>query len=296
MLNKLVEHILSEKPEFIGMDNMIEKEILHHDIMSVLHHKGFLQKLTFIGGTSLRLCYDSSRLSEDLDFTGGAAFHKDDFSGLAEELQMFLKKKYNLEVSVREPSIKKTDVSTWKLTIEKHSNRPDLPSQKMHIDVSALPSFDVEHRPIIDHYGIKSNMTGLPVPVQSLKEIMADKMIAFAYRERRIKPRDVWDILWLTQRRAVQDEQLVSKKLSIRNKHQEEFVHLLQKHARQININADTKNDFYQEMSRFLPQGDVQRTIKQKTFWSYVGRIINEEVDLLIRKLIGSPPKHEFDL
>nr|WP_274620714.1 nucleotidyl transferase AbiEii/AbiGii toxin family protein [Colwellia maritima] len=38
--------------------------------MLVLHKEGFLQHLTFIGGTSLRLCYNSNRLSEDLDFTG----------------------------------------------------------------------------------------------------------------------------------------------------------------------------------------------------------------------------------
>ena len=29
---------------------------------------------------------------------------------------------------------------------------------------------------------------------------MADKMVAFAFRQRRIKPRDEWDITWLRQR------------------------------------------------------------------------------------------------
>ncbi len=56
---------------------VVEKELLHHDILRVLSGSGLLAKLTFIGGTCLRACYGSHRLSEDLDFTGGADFSRD---------------------------------------------------------------------------------------------------------------------------------------------------------------------------------------------------------------------------
>jgi predicted nucleotidyltransferase component of viral defense system len=49
----------------------VEKELLHHDILREMSMAGLLKNLTFIGGTCLRACYGSSRLSEDLDFTGG---------------------------------------------------------------------------------------------------------------------------------------------------------------------------------------------------------------------------------
>ena len=90
MLNILIEQALNNKPELLGLENVIEKEILHHDIMTVLHKNGILQQLTFIGGTSLRLCYQSSRLSEDLDFTAGLDFKANQFLGLADELQNYL--------------------------------------------------------------------------------------------------------------------------------------------------------------------------------------------------------------
>lgn len=183
MLNVLIKSVLKSNPEFLGLENTIEKEILHHDIITILHKNGLLQKLTFIGGTSLRLCYNSSRLSEDLDFTAGTSFRPNQFTGLGDEIKIFLEKKYGLTVSVREPKLSKTDTSTWKITIEKHNDRPDLPSQKMHIDVCALPSFDVEYRPVLDHYKINSAIAGIPIPVQSMSEIMSDKMIAFAFRE-----------------------------------------------------------------------------------------------------------------
>lgn len=296
MLNKLVEQALRNKPEFTGMEDVVEKEILHHDMMSVLHKEGILQRLTFIGGTSLRLCYDSSRLSEDLDFTAGTDFKPDDFSGLGDQLQQFLERKYGLNVTVREPIISTTDTSTWKVTIEKHSDRPDLPSQKMHIDVCSLPSFDIGHRPLIDHYGVKSQMAGLPIPVQSMTEILADKMIAFAYRQRRIKPRDVWDIVWLKQQRIDQNSALVSNKLIARRKDLDGFIALLHKHSALVIHDSGCKNDFNQEMSRFLPQDVADRTIQQPTFWNYTGTIIKGEVERLIAGLSGSSQTLEFIL
>ena len=57
-----------------GLRPVIEKELLHYDILFALDHAGLLQGLTFQGGTSLRLCYGSSRFSEDLDFAGGVDF------------------------------------------------------------------------------------------------------------------------------------------------------------------------------------------------------------------------------
>ena len=53
---------------------VIEKELLHYDILFALNQKGFLQNLVMQGGTCLRLCYGNSRFSEDLDFAGGADF------------------------------------------------------------------------------------------------------------------------------------------------------------------------------------------------------------------------------
>jgi predicted nucleotidyltransferase component of viral defense system len=53
------------------MRPVIEKELLHYDILFSLDKEGLLDILTFQGGTSLRLCYGAPRFSEDLDFAGG---------------------------------------------------------------------------------------------------------------------------------------------------------------------------------------------------------------------------------
>lgn len=285
MLNELVEATLRENEQLNGLADVVEKELLHHDILYVLHQERILQNLTFIGGTSLRLCYRSSRLSEDLDFTAGIDFKPSSLSGMGEHLRKHLETKYGLNVAVHEPTLSTSDTSTWKVTLEKYPNRKDLPSQKMHIDICALPSFDRTFRPVFNHYGVPSSIAGLPIPVQSQQEILADKMVAFAFRQRRIKPRDVWDIVWLKQNGIEQNLELIQKKLAVREKSLEDYTSLTSKHADMILTDSETKRDFNQEMGRFLPSDVAQRTLLQPQFWPYVGEIVKSEVEQSITGL-----------
>jgi predicted nucleotidyltransferase component of viral defense system len=296
MLQLMINQVLATNSDYIGLDNVLEKEVLHHDIMLVLHKEGILQQLTFIGGTSLRLCYNSSRLSEDLDFTAGFDFNPNKFDGLEKKLEKHLQKKYNIKVNARKPQSSNFGTSTWKVTLEKFPDRKDLPSQKMHIDICALPSFDIEHRPIIDHYHINSPMAGLPIPVQSMAEILADKMVAFAYRERRIKPRDVWDIVWLKQQGVEQRYDLIIKKLEARGKKDKDFIEKINQHLSLLQKDESTKSDFYNEMSRFLPKEVAKRTLENNNFWPYLVLTIGDEVKQVTNNLSGNSPEKSFDM
>lgn len=296
MLQLMINQVLATNSDYIGLDNVLEKEVLHHDIMLVLHKEGILQQLTFIGGTSLRLCYNSSRLSEDLDFTAGFDFNPNKFDGLEKKLEKHLQKKYNIKVNARKPQSSNFGTSTWKVTLEKFPDRKDLPSQKMHIDICALPSFDIEHRPIMDHYHINSPMAGLPIPVQSMAEILADKMVAFAYHERRIKPRDVWDIVWLKQQGVEQRYDLIIKKLEARGKKDKDFIEKINQHLSLLQKDESTKSDFYNEMSRFLPKEVAKRTLENNNFWPYLVLTVGDEVKQVTNNLSGNSPEQSFDM
>ncbi|EHR41431.1 nucleotidyl transferase AbiEii/AbiGii toxin family protein [Alishewanella jeotgali] len=155
MLKQQLRQIVQANPDYAAITPVIEKEILHHDIMAVLIKQGAMQSLTFIGGTSLRMCYNSARLSEDLDFNGGHNFKPADFDGLEADIQNYIQNKYETEVWVNKPAAdNQGDTVSWKISIVKEANRPDLPRQKMHIDVCAIPSFDIEKRPLLNHYNI----------------------------------------------------------------------------------------------------------------------------------------------
>jgi predicted nucleotidyltransferase component of viral defense system len=115
LFDTLVDQALQNKPELSPLRVVVEKELLHHDIMRVLATAGLLSGLTFMGGTCLRACYGSSRLSEDLDFTGGAGFTRETLASMGDVLVQSLKTKYGLDVAVTEPRHDTGNVDTWKL-------------------------------------------------------------------------------------------------------------------------------------------------------------------------------------
>ena len=83
LFDRLVSQALQARPELTAVKAVVEKELLHHDILREMSAAGLLGGLTFIGGTCLRTCYGSVRLSEDIDFTGGADFTRGMLAGLA---------------------------------------------------------------------------------------------------------------------------------------------------------------------------------------------------------------------
>lgn len=294
MLNEQIRQIVQANPEYAAVTPAIEKEILHHDIMHVMITQGAMQTLTFIGGTSLRMCYNSARLSEDLDFNGGYDFKPSDFDGLELEIQKYIQNKYETEVWVNKPiEDRQGNTSSWKISIVKNANRPDLPRQKLHIDVCAIPSFDIEKRPLLNHYNIVVPTEGLLIPVQSLKETLADKLIALAYRSRRIKPRDIWDIVWIKQRGIEVSKALVDHKLVARGKQKEDFIEALNIQLAKLMQDDEVCHDFNMEMSRFIPKQIKERTIDNPDYWTYVRTEVRAIADILIN---DGAPKNNFDM
>ncbi|WP_026959865.1 nucleotidyl transferase AbiEii/AbiGii toxin family protein [Aliagarivorans taiwanensis] len=299
MLKQYLATITLQNPELGGaVMPVVEKELLHHDIMHVMMKQGALQGLTFIGGTSLRLCYNSSRLSEDLDFNGGHNFKPADLDGLENDIQAYIENKYDTRVSVYKPNPdKQGDTSSWKISIEKEAGRPDLPRQKMHIDICAIPSFDIQRRPLINHYRVNLPTTGLLVPVQSLSETYVDKFIALAYRARRIKPRDVWDIAWLKQQGVSLNDSLLSNKLEARGKARADFVEALSVQVDKLTAQGgEERDDFISEMTRFVPTVVKSRTLDNPDYWPYVQNLIADEARPLLSDAAEDQDDMEFNM
>ena len=99
----LIKKVMSQNPQLSELQTAVEKEVLHHDILRIMNEAGFLEKLTFMGGTCLRMCYNSERLSEDLDFSSNFDFSKESLVDFGKTLSEKLEQKYNLSVTVTEP-------------------------------------------------------------------------------------------------------------------------------------------------------------------------------------------------
>ncbi|CDH25519.1 conserved hypothetical protein [Xenorhabdus bovienii str. kraussei Becker Underwood] len=100
---RLVERAL-QNGQTSHMQPVIEKELLHYDILFCLEQAGLLDSLVFQGGTSLRLCYGGNRFSEDLDFAGGKDFSSHQLRAMKQCIEDYIGTRYGLEVTVKEPN------------------------------------------------------------------------------------------------------------------------------------------------------------------------------------------------
>lgn len=270
LFDQLVNQALSHNAELTQLRMVVEKELLHHDILLAMSDGGLLKHLCFIGGTCLRACYGSNRLSEDLDFTGGANFDRQNLTELKALLTDKLQLKYGLSVDVSEPQKETSNVNTWKLRIQTRPERKDLPAQRINIDICAIPSYQPQARTLLNPYGVDMGTQGLILMAQSLEEIYADKVLAFALRRGRIKNRDLWDLLWLKQQGIKPAFELLDKKLCDHQRSQDEFLTLAHERAGLLTTDAQVKKDFRHEMQRFLPVKIVESTINNEQFWDYL--------------------------
>jgi predicted nucleotidyltransferase component of viral defense system len=264
LLDTTVDTAIQNNTGLVFLRPVVEKEILHHDILREMNKCGYLKQLTFIGGTCLRCCHNSPRLSEDLDFTGGFEFTRETMTGLGEAIKGSLERKYELPVSVTEPVKETGNTDTWKIRLTTHPERPDLPAQHIHIDVCALPSRDRKAMLVRNHYGLEMGTNGLMLYAESLPEILCDKLQAFAYRKGRVKNRDLWDIFWFANKNVQLDSALFLQKLSDRNIDIADLKIKFQERLLEIKEGQST---FLHEMRRFLSPDVFTEEFTSPIWW-----------------------------
>lgn len=280
LFDKLVSQALHHQPLLSPLRIVVEKELLHHDILRILSQNNLLKNLTFIGGTCLRSCYGNPRLSEDLDFTGGLDFNRETLSLMGDILKEILYNKYGLPVQVsppvKESSQESVSVDTWKIKIETRPHHKNIPSQRIHIDICALPSYERQPILLLNPYGVDMGTYGLIIQAQSREEIYIDKLIAFALRPNRIKYRDLWDIFWLHGQGVKPQWPLLPLKIQDRHQTNSSFFHLFRERQESLQ-NPLLSKEFMGEMKRFLPPSQETQILQQPSFW--------DSMVLLIRQL-----------
>lgn len=281
LFDQLVNVAMQQQPSMMTLRPVVEKELLHHDILRVLSQEGLLHQLTFMGGTCLRACYGASRLSEDLDFTGGHRFTRDQLSTMGQLISTSLQAKYGLAVEVSEPIKEQGNVDTWKIKVQTRPGQRDLPAQRINIDVCAIASYQVRPMVLLNAYGVDMGTSGLILRVQSREEIFADKLLAFALRPNRLKHRDIWDIAWLTQQKVSPAIELMAQKLIDHRVSQNAFLKAFSERAASLKNEPKMESDFQKEMSRFLPNDIVKENINSPLYWPYLCNLMSDFESLI---------------
>ncbi len=291
----LFSSLVSKAAESAGthLRPVIEKEIIHYDIMHILIRERLINSLTFQGGTLLRLCHGANRYSEDLDFMGGEDFSPKQLFLMKECLEDYMTARYNLPVKLKTPSETKSEmindgvrIDKWQLSITTSPERRDLPQQRIKLEVAELNAITREM------VSLKLNYEGLPdgygdmiVPAESLNEVLADKLVAFPSCQKCIRHRDIWDIRFLQQKGATLDLEMVERKI-VDYKAANFRVNLADRIASLSSIIEGA--DFDQQMNRFLPDVVLDRTMRVPAFKGVLTNDVNSMLKATMQGLFPS--------
>jgi predicted nucleotidyltransferase component of viral defense system len=263
------------------MRPVIEKELLHYDILFALDQAGLLDQLTFQGGTALRLCYGLERFSEDLDFAGGRDFNSKQLLEIKSCLESYLGKRYGLSVNVKEPKDMLQDpvyaelkIDKWQVSITTAPNRKDIPKQRIKLEVANVPAYSRRPRSLLHNYDfLPDGYQDTLVLTESLDEIMADKLISLVNTVRYVRHRDIWDLRWLKQQGATINMEFVKNKIA-----DYQIVDYLEKLDRRIASLSSviTGKPFYDELSRFIPTPVRERTLDKEKFLQFLSAEIED--------------------
>ena len=264
-----------QDPDLANMRPVIEKEIIHFDLFFALDQEGLLNDLVFQGGTAVRLCYGGRRFSEDLDFAGGVDFSSRKLAQMKECILDYLGNRYGLEISVKEPkSLRKEseyaerNVDMWQIAIATSPERPDLPKQRVKLEVANIPAYTAIPQPLIRTYDfLPDGYEDLLIMTEDKSEIMADKLVSLPATQKYVRHRDIWDLMYLSQEKAVVRPDLVANKIR---------DYQIEGYEAKLDVMIGRLPDiikgkpFQDEMNRFLPADVIERTLAKEKFFDFL--------------------------
>jgi predicted nucleotidyltransferase component of viral defense system len=200
-------------PQLRQFKRNILREYLQYKMLEIIFNSKIAAKLSFLGGTALRIVHDNTRFSEDLDFDNFKLTEKD-FIQLTGEIQKGLKLE-GYDVEIRNV-LKRAFRCYIKLPqVLYDSSVSDLKQEKILIQLDTEPHH-YAYQPdkiFINKFDIFTQISVTPPDI-----LLAQKIYALLGRKR-AKGRDFYDVIFLLKKTKPNYDYL-EQKLGIADKKQ----------------------------------------------------------------------------
>jgi predicted nucleotidyltransferase component of viral defense system len=166
------------------------RELLQIMVLSALSNKNYFHNIAFIGGTALRIIYETQRYSEDLDFS--LVSGEIDFDQLLEDIANSFK---NLGI---EAEIKKSKPKTVHSAFIKFSGVLQALDKKVHHQEKLQIKIEIDSNPPLGYNTTETfinNFVSFPILHFDKASLFAGKLHAITQRKY-TKGRDYYDLLW----------------------------------------------------------------------------------------------------
>lgn len=184
-----IKQFYSER-ENISERNML-REYLQYKILEIIFASKYSPKLSFIGGTAIRIVYGSDCFSEDLDFDN-FGLTKTEFKNLAESIKNSLEKEnFQLETKFAFKEAFRCYLKFKALLFEYGISSHEEEKLVIQLDTTRQKFATSPDLKIINKFGIFSELRVNP------PDVLLSQKISAALGRTRIMGRDLYDIIYL---------------------------------------------------------------------------------------------------
>lgn len=206
-----IEHLSSFYPETIKpFKKNILREYLQYKILDIIFNSKYSSNLVFMGGTAIRIIYQNTRFSEDLDFDN-KGISEDEFIALSEEIKKKMELEgYRVEIKIRADKAFRCYLKFLDLL-------PDT-GISGHLEAKLVIQFDTEpqnynYKPeqkLINKFEVFTNISVVP------KDLLLAQKICAVFTRPRAMGRDFFDIVFL-HAQVQPDMKYLDEKLNIKD-------------------------------------------------------------------------------
>lgn len=197
-------------PEHLRVFNrFMLREYLQYKILEIIFESEYANKLSFLGGTCLRIVYDNSRFSEDLDFDNFNLLPVD-FKNITSIVKRELER---LGYSVEMRNVEKGAFHCY-IRFPELLHKEGLSSHKeekilIQLDTESHQFHYKADQPIINKFDVFTQINSTPKPL-----LLAQKFYAIINRKRN-KGRDFFDLVFLLGQNVIPNYNYLSLKINI---------------------------------------------------------------------------------
>jgi hypothetical protein len=167
------------------------REYLQFKILEIIAHSEYAPKLSFLGGTALRIIYNNTRFSEDLDFDN-FSLKEGEFEALSRIVQKGLEEQgLKVEISFAGKDAYRCNIRLPDILYGNGLSSHEGEKILMQIDSVAHGFSYTPDKKIMNKFDVFSEVFVTPLPI-----LLSQKLFA-AVNRRRAKGRDFFDIVFL---------------------------------------------------------------------------------------------------
>ncbi len=201
--------------------------------MEIIFNSKIADKLSFLGGTALRIVYNNTRFSEDLDFDN-FGLTQEDFILLSNEVKNgLIRQGYKTEIRNVFKGAYRCYVKIPKILFD--SDLSGFEEEKIMIQIDTMPhNFKYESdKKILNKFDVFTQINATPLDV-----LLSQKIYAILNRKR-AKGRDFFDVIFLLQR-TKPNYKYLRMKTGVESG--DELKSILLNRAQEINLGEMTKD------------------------------------------------------